>query len=358
MYGATGHTGKLVAAKLKERGIQATLAGRNPEKLKAVSESAGGLPYEAFDLNDKKRLDEVVKQHSAVLHIAGPFTLTGPPVVESCLRNGAHYLDITGETQFIQWVSSKDEEAKAKGIMLMPATGFDVVPGDCLAVYLKDKLPTATHLDLVTFVIRQPDNSGTALPSHGTLLSGALHIIPNGGLIKREGSFAKEGIGRRSRKFSLGDGKDPFDAFSFPAAELACTDKSTKIPNITVYFPGSFSWPFWALGNLGPSIVNFWPIKSTLEFLVHRLPQPDESKSLSTRMWASAEARDVTSGKSVRAAVAVGSGYPFTASACVEIASRVAAGKYTPGFQTPGSAYGANLVREIPGESAQINDLP
>lgn len=37
VYGATGHTGQLVAAKLKERGIIATLAGRNAEKLKCES---------------------------------------------------------------------------------------------------------------------------------------------------------------------------------------------------------------------------------------------------------------------------------------------------------------------------------
>jgi short subunit dehydrogenase-like uncharacterized protein len=51
-------------------------------------------------------------------------------------------------------VQEKDAEAKAKGVMLLPAVGFDVVPGDCLAAHLKEKVPTATHLDLETFITR------------------------------------------------------------------------------------------------------------------------------------------------------------------------------------------------------------
>ena len=39
--------------------------------VREVSESAGGLPYEAFDLTDSLRLNQVVAAHKAVLHIAG-----------------------------------------------------------------------------------------------------------------------------------------------------------------------------------------------------------------------------------------------------------------------------------------------
>ena len=49
VYGATGHTGKLIAAKLKERGITATLAGRNEEKLKYIMEHGNLLRINAND---------------------------------------------------------------------------------------------------------------------------------------------------------------------------------------------------------------------------------------------------------------------------------------------------------------------
>ena len=32
--------------------------------------------------------------------------------------------------------------------MLLPGVGFDVVPTDCLALHLKQRLPSATHLTL------------------------------------------------------------------------------------------------------------------------------------------------------------------------------------------------------------------
>lgn len=70
---------------------------------RAIAEEVG-LPYEAFDLSNEKALSAAVASHEAVLHIAGPFTETGPPVVESCIENGAHYMDITGETHFMGFV--------------------------------------------------------------------------------------------------------------------------------------------------------------------------------------------------------------------------------------------------------------
>ena len=41
IYGATGYTGKLVAAEAARRGLDAILAGRNAEKLKLVAAPLG-----------------------------------------------------------------------------------------------------------------------------------------------------------------------------------------------------------------------------------------------------------------------------------------------------------------------------
>ena len=88
-------------------------------------------------------------------------------MIESCLKNGVHYLDLTGEAQvglflvngmaknavhnscvdsfvqfpffqFVKWVASLDNEAKDKGVMLMCSVGFDVVPGGhiCAALFV------------------------------------------------------------------------------------------------------------------------------------------------------------------------------------------------------------------------------
>ena len=35
-----------------------------------------------------------------VLNLVGPYTLHGQPVIEACVSNGAHYMDLTGEIPF------------------------------------------------------------------------------------------------------------------------------------------------------------------------------------------------------------------------------------------------------------------
>lgn len=363
LYGVTGHTGRLIAAKAKEAGLKATLAGRDPSKIKRAADKMG-MPAEAFDLADTVALNAAVARHVAVLHIAGPFMETSKPMLDACLRNGTHYIDLTGEIWAIEGARRRDEEAKAKGVMLLPAAGFDVVPGDCLAAYLRQKCPMATHLDLATFISRKKERGDKAVslsPSHGTVKSAVFHILPYGGLVRRGGALRRAPIGQEVREFETGDGGPRVTASSFPAAELVCTTHSTDIPNITTYFPGATGWVLRPLSWLGPWVVNLWPVRYVLNLLISQLPQPNESRDSGVRMMCAGEARFVQDSRTVASAaasVSTGPGYLFTASAACEIARRVLAGQYKPGFQTPASAYGADLVLEIPGEDVVRTDIP
>jgi saccharopine dehydrogenase (NAD+, L-lysine-forming) len=85
---------------------------------------------------------------TCVLHCAGPYIYTSKPMVDGCLRTGTHYLDITGEIPVYETLAARDAESKARGATLLPGIGFDVVPTDCLALHLKQRLPSATHLTL------------------------------------------------------------------------------------------------------------------------------------------------------------------------------------------------------------------
>ena len=58
-------------------------------------------------------------------------------MLDACLAEHAHYLDITGEYTVIDAVLGRDAEARAAGVVAMPAVGFDVVPTDCMAASLK-----------------------------------------------------------------------------------------------------------------------------------------------------------------------------------------------------------------------------
>src|SRR5205085_5220421 len=102
------------------------------------------------------------------------------PMVDACLQARAHYLDITGEIEVFEAIFARDAEARSRGIVLLPGTGFDVVPSDCLAALLKRKLPGATRLELAFAP------SGRSSP--GTLKT-SIEALPRGGLVRRGGKL-------------------------------------------------------------------------------------------------------------------------------------------------------------------------
>ncbi|MCB9454253.1 MAG: saccharopine dehydrogenase NADP-binding domain-containing protein, partial [Anaerolineaceae bacterium] len=147
LYGATGYSGRLLAEEAIRRGHQPLLAGRSEEKLQPLAESLG-LEYRAVPLDDAEALTRAVSRVALVLHAAGPFMQTSPPMLAACLSAGTHYLDITGEIPVLRNIFTFDEAARERGIALISGVGFDVIPTDCLSRYVADQVSGATTLEL------------------------------------------------------------------------------------------------------------------------------------------------------------------------------------------------------------------
>jgi short subunit dehydrogenase-like uncharacterized protein len=75
---------------------------------------------------------------------------------------------------------------------------------------------------------------------------------------------------------------------------------------------------------------------------------PDEGERARGRVHLLAEATDGAGGRAA-ARLRVPDGYTLTAEAAVAIAERVLAGDAPPGFHTPSSAYGPDLLVGLPG---------
>ena len=134
VYGATGFTGSLCVKYLQENysDLRWGIAGRNQEKLEALSKKLG-LNCEIFiaDGNDLPALNEITKQTRVVLTTAGPFHKYGSKLVASCVTNSTHYVDITGENFWVkEMIEKHHEEAKKKGVRIIPSCGYDSVPSD------------------------------------------------------------------------------------------------------------------------------------------------------------------------------------------------------------------------------------
>jgi short subunit dehydrogenase-like uncharacterized protein len=142
VFGATGVTGRRVAAYLAERaeevGARWAVAGRDPAKLRRVLGEVGVAAPETIvaDVGDPASLAAMATRTRVVLDLVGPYTLYGEPVIEACVANGAHYLDLTGEIPFVRrMIDAYHERAVRAGVKVVQVCGFEALPPD-LAVLL------------------------------------------------------------------------------------------------------------------------------------------------------------------------------------------------------------------------------
>ena len=157
IYGSNGYTGELILERALAEGARPILAGRTRDKIETQA-ALSELEFRIFSLDEPEAIDEGLKDIKVVINCAGPFSRTAIPMAAACIRAGAHYLDITGEIQVFEDVAAMSEAAKKAGVMLMPGTGFDVVPSDCLAAHLKKRLPGATDS---TPMVKRPSPSSS-----------------------------------------------------------------------------------------------------------------------------------------------------------------------------------------------------
>src|SRR5258706_6208663 len=224
IYGANGYTGELITRFAAEKGLKPILAGRSAIKVEELAKKHH-LEYRVFSLDETDRLDAALQEVDMVLHCAGPFSITSRPMVEACLRNKKHYTDITGEIAVFEAAAAMDKKAQEAGIMVMPGVGFDVVPSDCLARHLKDRLPSATHLSLAFYGV-----GGRLSP--GTQATMTMNV-GKGGAIRKDGKITSVPAAWKTREIDFGEVTKT--GVTIPWGDVATAFYSTGIPNIEVF---------------------------------------------------------------------------------------------------------------------------
>ena len=163
------------------------------------------------------------------------------------MQAGAHYIDITGEIPVFERLAARDGEARARGVMLLPGAGFDVVPTDCLAVHLAARLPGSTEL-VLAFETAGGISRGTA----GTVVE---HMGCRLGR-QAKGELRRVPLGHSTRMVDFGSGERL--TVAHPWGDLSTAWRSTGIPNITVYRATS-----WAELRLTPVLRAGLPLLAT-----------------------------------------------------------------------------------------------
>ncbi|MCU0266992.1 MAG: saccharopine dehydrogenase NADP-binding domain-containing protein, partial [Actinomycetia bacterium] len=131
LFGATGFTGRLTAAALVRRGVPVVLAGRSAARLAEVADEVGATHTAVADADDRRALADLLHEGDVLVSTVGPFLRHGRVPVTTALDTGATYLDSTGEPPFVRWVFEQLGPRAAKaGVALVPAFGYDYVPGN------------------------------------------------------------------------------------------------------------------------------------------------------------------------------------------------------------------------------------
>ena len=313
IYGATGYTGKLVAMQARETHLSFEVAGRNGPQVTALAEQLD-VPCRIFALDDPETIIASLAGVTAVLNCAGPFASTARPLMEACIACGVHYLDITAEYKVYALAEAWSERAAAAGVMLLPGVGWDVVPSDCLAMYLAAKVDQPQSLRIALQVANSMSRGSTT--SVGEILGVGL-------LVRAEGTIVAKPDAAPAR-FDFGAGL--LDSVPLSLGDLVTAWKSTGIPNIAMFVN--------IKENVMPEGVAAMPQGPSLE------------ERAANRACAVAEVTGID-GAVVRARIDTINGYSYTPLAAVEALRLLAAGQFKPGFQTPATVFGAGFAVSI-----------
>jgi short subunit dehydrogenase-like uncharacterized protein len=236
VYGATGYTGRLVSAELAKAGAEMVISGRNRAKLDALaSQIEREVTVAPATLDDPAGLRALLGECAAVIDCAGPFVRYGEPVLAAAVETRTHYLDTTGEQPYMKMAFERYGPRAAEAeVAVIPAMGFDFVPGDMIAAL------TAKGLDQLDELSLHYCWRGFT-PSQGTART-TLEIVSDPGVEWRDGAWRKAGggVGRGTFDFPSPIGRQRM--IRYPAGEQITVPQHVATQNVTTAInAGAFS---------------------------------------------------------------------------------------------------------------------
>lgn len=340
IYGANGYTGELIIEEALNKGLSPVLAGRNKIAIESLAKKHQ-LISRVFSLDSVTTVASNLQDIDVVIHCAGPFSATAEPMMQACIQSHTHYTDITGEIAVFELAQSLSAKATDANIVLCPGVGFDVIPTDCLASQLKQKMPDATHLALGF-------DSGSGM-SPGTAKT-SVEGLAQGGKIRKEGKIIQVPLAYKTRQIDFGNGSR--NAITIPWGDVSTAYHSTGIPNIEVYFPISpratkgikrLNWIRWILSS--KLVQNYMKNKVGSSA---KGPDAKQREKLTTYLWG--EVRN-DQGKTVTARFETANGYRVTYLGAIEVALFLLENEVKSGAFTPSALIDNQLVNRLPGTS-------
>ncbi|WP_282781172.1 saccharopine dehydrogenase NADP-binding domain-containing protein [Nocardia sp. CC201C] len=311
VFGATGYTGRLTAEALIAQGDSPVLAGRDAAALATLAAELGGAATAVADVADPAAVTALLERGDVLVTTVGPFLRYGGPALAAALAAGAHYLDSTGEGPFVRTVFDHDEQARAAGVALLTAFGFDYVPGNLAAGLALRDAPSAVRVDVGYFMDGPVTSGGTRASVAGMLFERAFAL--------RDGKVVTEPAAAHLRDFDVA-GK-PRTAVSIPGSEhfaLPRTHPNLRSIDVFLGLPPVAAHGLRIGSRLAATAARLPPLKHGLESALARIVKgstggPDARTRARTRGWAVAEAYDASDHLLASVTLTGGDPYEFTA---------------------------------------------
>jgi short subunit dehydrogenase-like uncharacterized protein len=337
LYGATGYTGALLAWRMSAMGLTPILAGRDGAKLARLAAEMGDAPWRAFALDDPAEIAEGLAGCEALVLAAGPIAGLAPSVMDACLSQGVHYLDISGEWRVSAAALERSAQAQRAGVMIMPAAGFTVAAGDCLLALAAagSERPASLRLAL----------SWPMVIARGTVLTAAADATASQ-LVRRDGRLAGVPLGRVTRAFDFGEGLRNATLVGLP--EVIAAGFTTGVDTIETYMEADAARRLGFVATAAcADLLGRGPMEALAQIAAAAWPAtPTLAQRQAARYDLVVEALDRWR-RPATWRMRTLDGYSVTLAVVPHIVQRVLGGGAKAGFQTPSSLCGPDVLFEL-----------
>lgn len=361
IYGATGFTGRLIAAQAVTAGLRPILAGRNPKAVQTLSRNLE-LPWRAFDLGDEKAPHSLA-DIDLVLNCAGPFSHTAPHLGQLCVRSKTHYVDIGGELQGLEALQALHQQAQSSQVALVGAAGLAVLPTDCMTRMLLPGLPDASRLTVAIQYSDHPEASllGSILRAllgmkHGIMVgpgsvATALESLRNRPVLRQDSHLCQVPWASRLLQRPIFH-HGPALGVIFPWGDVICAAHSHSIPNVEAYL-AVHRWELMVMKCL--NLVQPLLRPKILEWLLQRAARHQYAvhfhEGARSTFWIRLEN---ATGKGVQGRMthtpsSALAGYDLTVYGSLAVVKHMLGKEIPGGFTTGAGVAGSDIWRSIPG---------
>ncbi|MDA3934779.1 MAG: saccharopine dehydrogenase NADP-binding domain-containing protein [Gammaproteobacteria bacterium] len=147
VWGATGFTGRLVAAYLLQQygvdgDVKWAVAARSQQRLDELISELGarakGLQTFTADSHDLQSLRDLTAHTRVLLTTVGPYMLYGSNLVQACIETDTDYCDLSGEVPWMRQMLDKyGAAAAASQARIVHCCGFDSIPSDLGVLFMQ-----------------------------------------------------------------------------------------------------------------------------------------------------------------------------------------------------------------------------